>query len=128
MVCHFQRSDGRRRARPEGGAAGDTELAGRRIRAGEKAVLWYVSANRDERVFADPDAFRIDRPNARQHLAFELDVHFCMGSRVAELQLRVLWEEILPRFRRIEVQGEPDRVFSSFVKGYTRLPVEVVRR
>lgn len=106
-------------------ATRDTELAGRPIRAGEKAVLWYVSANRDERVFDDPHAFRIDRANARQHLSFGLGVHFCMGSRLAELQLRVLWEEILRRFVRVEVAGPPERVRSNFVRGFARVPVRV---
>ena len=70
----------------------------------------------------------IDRPNADRHLSFGHGVHFCMGARIAELQLRILWEEILPRFERIEVQDEPERTLSSFVHGYTHLPVQVTRR
>ncbi|HEU4428005.1 MAG TPA: cytochrome P450, partial [Myxococcota bacterium] len=106
-------------------ATRDTELAGKRIRRGDKVVMWYVSANRDEGVFERPDELWIERPNARQHLSFGLGVHFCMGSRLAEMQLRVLWEETLARFREVEVVGPPKRVRSNFVKGYERLPVRL---
>jgi cytochrome P450 len=106
-----------------GGPTCDTELRGKRIARGDKVAMWYVSANRDEAVFAEPNAFRIERENAREHLAFGRGVHFCMGSRIAEMQLRVLWEEILARFRAVEVVGAPVRVRSNFVKGYSRLPV-----
>jgi cytochrome P450 len=106
-------------------ATQDTELAGKAIAKGDKVVMWYVSANRDEAVFDRPNEFRIDRENAKQHLSFGIGVHFCMGSRLAEMQLRVLWEETLARFRAIEVVGPPQRVRSNFVKGYTALPVRV---
>jgi len=106
-------------------ATREAELAGKRIAAGDKVVMWYVSANRDAAVFDEPDAFRIDRPNARAHLSFGIGVHFCMGSRLAEMQLRVLWEELLARYRMVEVVGAPKRVRSNFVKGYTELPVRV---
>ena len=106
-------------------ATRDTELAGKAISEGDKVVMWYVSANRDADVFDEPDAFRIDRKNAKQHLSFGLGVHFCMGSRLAEMQLRVIWEETLARFREVEVVGEPQRVRSNFVKGYSELPVRV---
>jgi cytochrome P450 len=106
----------------------DTELAGKRIAKGDKVVMWYVSANRDEDVFERPNDFRIDRENARDHLAFGRGVHFCMGSRIAEMQLRVLWEETLARFRHVEVVGQPVRVRSNFVKGYAHLPVRVHAR
>jgi len=108
-------------------ATRDAELAGKAIAKGDKVVLWYVSANRDEAVFDDPNQFRIDRPNARQHLSFGIGVHFCMGSRLAEMQLRVVWEETLARFRTVEVVGTPRRVRSNFVKGYSELPVRVHR-
>ncbi len=101
----------------------DAELGGKTIRAGDKVVMWYVSGNRDERAFDRPDDFIIDRPDVRKHIAFGFGIHRCMGNRLAELQLRVLWEEILQRFERIEVVGEPERVMSNFVHGYTRLPV-----
>ena len=106
-------------------ATRDAELGGKQISKGDKVVMWYVSANRDDAVFEEPNALHIDRENARQHLAFGLGVHFCMGSRLAEMQLRVLWEEILERFREVEVVGEPRRVRSNFVKGYSQLPVRV---
>ena len=106
-------------------ATRDAELVGKQIKAGDKVVMWYVSANRDEEVFADAHDFRIERENARDHLAFGRGVHFCMGSRIAEMQLRVLWEETLARFRHVEVVGPPVRVRSNFVKGYEQLPVRV---
>jgi cytochrome P450 len=90
--------------------------------------MWYVSGNRDESVFENADVLDIERPNARQHLSFGFGIHRCMGNRLAELQLRILWEEILPRFEKIEIQAEPERTFSSFVKGYTHLPVQVRRK
>ncbi len=101
----------------------DTDLGGERIKAGDKVAMWYVSGNRDPEMFDDPDAFVIDRPNARKHIAFGFGIHRCMGNRVAEMQLRILWEEILRRFHTIELVGEPVRVKSSFVKGYLELPV-----
>lgn len=109
-------------------ATGDTELAGKQIAKGDKVVMWYVSANRDEDIFERPNDFLIDRENARDHLAFGRGVHFCMGSRIAEMQLRVMWEEVLARFRHVEVVGKPVRVRSNFVKGYEHLPVRVHRR
>jgi len=90
--------------------------------------MWYVSANRDEDVFSNADVIDIERDNADRHLSFGYGVHFCMGSRLAELQLRILWEEILERFERVETQAEPERVFSSFVKGYATLPTKVTRK
>ena len=106
-------------------ATRDVELGGKRIRKGDKVAMWYVSANRDESVFEAPNELRIDRKNARQHLSFGLGVHFCMGSRRAEMQLRVLWEEVLKRFRTVELVGKPVRVRNSFVKGYSHLPVRL---
>jgi len=106
-------------------ATRDAEIAGKPIAKGDKVVMWYVSANRDDAVFERPNELRIDRKNARQHLAFGLGVHFCMGSRLAEMQLRVLWEELLARFHEVEVVGAPVRVRSNFVKGYAHLPVRV---
>ena len=105
----------------------DTELGGKHIEAGDAVLMWYVSGNRDEQVIENPDAFLIDRENARRHLSFGFGIHRCMGNRLAEMQLRVLWEEIMRRFDRIEVVGEPVRTLSSFVKGYTELPVRVHR-
>ena len=110
-------------------ATEDTEIRGRKIRKDDQILMWYLSANRDEEMFGDTaDMIDIERENADRHLSFGYGIHFCMGSRLAELQLRVLWEELLQRFERVEVQGEPERVFSSFVNGYSRLPVTVTRK
>ena len=106
-------------------ATRDTVLGGKQIKAGEKVVMWYVSANRDETAIDRANEFLIDRKESKKHLSFGWGKHFCMGSRIAEMQVRVLWEEILKRFRTIEVMGEPDRVRSCFVKGYKTLPVRV---
>ncbi|MEZ5501382.1 MAG: cytochrome P450 [Halioglobus sp.] len=106
----------------------DTQLGGQHIRAGDKVIMWYVSGNRDERFMANPDAFIIDRPDVRRHLSFGFGIHRCMGNRLAELQLRILWEEILRRFERVEVVGEPVRTVSSFVHGFTAMPVQLRRK
>ncbi len=103
----------------------DTELAGKKINEGDKVAMWYVSANRDETAIERANEFLIDREDARKHLSFGIGVHFCMGSRLAEMQLRVLWEELLERFQAVEVVGEPIRVPSSFIRGYTELPVRL---
>ncbi len=106
----------------------DCEIRGKQIKAGDQVLMWYVSGNRDAQVFENADQLDIERKNARQHLSFGFGIHRCMGNRLAELQLRILWEEILPRFEKIEVQAEPSRTFSSFVKGYTYLPVKLRRK
>jgi cytochrome P450 len=103
----------------------DTELGGKTIRKGEKVVMWYLSANRDEAVFPDADRLIIDRPNARSHVSFGFGIHRCMGNRLAELQLRVLWEEIQKRFRKVEVVGPVVRVPNNFIRGIADLPVQV---
>ena len=108
-------------------ATRDVELGGKQIKKGDKLAMWYVSGNRDEEVIENPNEFRIDRKNARHHLAFGFGVHRCMGNRLAEMQLRIAWEEIMQRFSFIEVMQQPERVQSSFVKGYTTLPVRLHR-
>ena len=110
-------------------ATQDTELGGKKIKKGDRVLMWYVSGNRDPEGFEeDPNKFMIDRKDARHHVSFGFGIHRCMGNRLAEMQLRVLWEEILARFDRIEVVGQPVRVGSSFVKGYNELPVIVHRK
>ena len=110
-------------------ATKDVEFRGKQIKKDDQILLWYLSANRDEAVFGDnADVVDLERPNADRHLAFGHGIHYCMGARIAELQLRILWEEILPRFERIEVQAEPERTLSAFVKGYTHLPVQVRKK
>ena len=103
----------------------DVMLGGQFIRKGDKVVMWYASGNRDERVFERPDELIIDRANARNHIAFGFGVHRCMGNRLAELQLRILWEELLPRFDNIEVVGEPEYVQSNFVRGISKMMVRL---
>jgi len=103
----------------------DFEFRGRQIKAGDKVAMWYVSGNRDDEVIDNPYEFDIDRDNPRHHLSFGFGIHRCMGNRLAEMQLRIAWEEILQRFSRIEVVGDPVRVQSFFVKGYEELPVVV---
>ena len=109
-------------------ATNDVEVGGKLIRRNEQVLMWYLSANRDEEMFENADALDIERANADRHLSFGYGIHFCMGSRLAELQLRILWEEALNRFERIEVVGQPERTFSSFVHGYTNLPVRITRK
>lgn len=109
-------------------ATRDCEIRDKQILRGDQILMWYLSANRDEDVFEDADVIDIHRHNADRQLSFGYGIHFCMGSRLAELQLRILWEEILQRFERIEVVGEPEHTFSSFVHGYAELPVTVTRR
>ncbi len=106
----------------------DIEFGGKHIRKDDKVVMWYVSGNRDEEVIERADEFLIDRANARRHISFGFGIHRCMGNRVAEMQLRILWEEILNRFDHIEVVGPPKRVHSNFVRGYEDLPVIVHAR
>jgi cytochrome P450 len=106
-------------------ATQDAELNGQRIRAGDKVVLWYISANRDETVFENPDTIIVDRPNARRHLAFGHGIHRCVGARLAELQIGILLEEMAKRRLRPNVVGAPERVAACFVHGYRKLPVEL---
>jgi cytochrome P450 len=103
----------------------DIEYRGKRIRKGDKVVMWYVSGNRDEDAIDRPYDFIIDRARPRQHLSFGFGIHRCVGLRLAEMQLKIIWEEILKRFENIEVMDEPRRVYSSFVKGYETLPVRI---
>jgi cytochrome P450 len=112
-------------------ATRDFEFEGKMIHAGDRVVMWYVSGNYDEEVIADPERLIIDRARARRHLSFGFGVHRCLGERLADMQLHIVWEEILKRFGRIEVVEEPIRVFSPFVKGYrvlnVRIPADQVR-
>ena len=103
----------------------DFELAGKTIKAGDKVAMWYISGNRDEAMFERPNSFWIARPNVRRHLAFGFGIHRCMGNRLAELQLKILWEELLRRYPKISVVGPAVRVPSSFVHGIAALPVRI---
>lgn len=104
-------------------ATEDVEMHGKTIIKGDQIAMWYASANRDERQFDRPNDFWIERPNVRQHLSFGFGIHRCVGNRLAELQLKILWEEILARFSHIEVMAEPSLLPNAFVKGYTWMPV-----
>lgn len=106
-------------------ATQDTELEGRKIREGDKLILWYLSANRDESVFPDGDRLIVDRENARRHLAFGYGIHRCVGARLAELQISILLEEMAKRRMRVNVLEEPTRVRACFVHGYRKMPVEI---
>ncbi|MFT6274863.1 MAG: cytochrome P450 [Halioglobus sp.] len=106
-------------------ATQDVELGGKTIKKGDKVVMWYVSGNRDDEVISSPNDFIIDRKRARHHLSFGFGIHRCMGNRLGEMQLRILWEELLARFSHIEVLSEPSRVESNFVMGYTNLQVKL---
>jgi cytochrome P450 len=106
-------------------ALADIEIGGKQIKKGDKVVMWYVSGNRDEEVIEKPYDFIIDRARPRTHISFGFGIHRCIGMRLAELQLKIIWEEIFKRFDRIDVVGEPKRVNSSFIKGYETLPVRI---
>ncbi|MBK7063347.1 MAG: cytochrome P450 [Rubrivivax sp.] len=106
-------------------AVADSEVGGKLIRRGDKVAMWYLSGNRDDTAIERPDDFIVDRARPRQHLSFGFGIHRCVGNRLAEMQLKILWEEILMRFPVIEVVGEPVRVRSTFVRGFTRLPVRI---
>jgi len=103
----------------------DIELGGKQIRKGDKVVMWYVSGNRDDDVIDRPNELVIDRARPRQHVSFGFGINRCVGQRLAEMQLKVMWQEILKRFKRIEVVGEPRRMRSNFVKGYEAMPVRI---
>ena len=103
----------------------DYEMHGKTIKKGDKIAMWYVSGNRDERKFERPNELIVDRKNARNHISFGFGIHRCYGNRLAELQLQILWDEMLKRFKKVEVVNEPGRNLSSFVKGYTEMNVRI---
>jgi cytochrome P450 len=109
-------------------AKADFELGGKTIKAGDKVVMWYVSGNRDETVIDNPNAFIIDRERPRHHVSFGFGIHRCVGMRLAEMQLRTVWEEILKRFPKIEIVGEPVRLKSCFLRSYREMTVVIPER
>ena len=109
-------------------ATRDVEVGGKTIKAGERVVMWYISGNRDEAVIDNPNAYIIDRERPRQHMSFGFGIHRCVGNRVAEMQLTIIWEEILKRFPRIELVGEPVRTYSAFVHGFESMQVMIPAR
>ncbi len=106
----------------------DVDIGGKTIKKGDKVIMWYYSGNQDEDVFEDPRTIRFDRENGNRHLSFGFGIHRCMGLRVAELQLRILWQLILEKFESITLVDEPVRVKSNFVNGYARMNVIAKRR
>jgi cytochrome P450 len=103
----------------------DTEVGGKQIKAGDRVAMWYISANRDETAIPNAGQFIIDRPNARHHMAFGFGIHRCLGNRLGELQLRLIWEELMKRYPKIEVVGDPKYLKSSFIHGIRELPVRI---
>jgi cytochrome P450 len=101
----------------------DVQMHGKTIKKGEQIAMWYASGNKDERFFDHPHEFIVDRKDARRHISFGFGIHRCVGNRLGELQLQILWQEILKRFDRIELLDEPSRTPNAFVKGYTWMPV-----
>ena len=104
-------------------ATKDTILGGKLIKKGDKVVMWYVSGNRDETKIDRPDEFIIGRSTVRNHISFGFGIHRCMGNRLAEMQLQIVWEEITNRFSNIEIVGPVIRARSNFVRGIVDLPV-----
>ena len=104
-------------------ATQDVELGGKLIKKNDRVCMWYISGNRDESHIENANQFIIDRVNPRQHTAFGYGVHRCVGNRLAEMQLRIIWEEIMKRFPRVEVTGDPKYLASSFIHGIRELPV-----
>jgi cytochrome P450 len=109
-------------------AARDVEFGGKTIKKGDTVAMWYISGNRDEKVIDNPNAFKIDRERSRHHMSFGFGVHRCVGNRVAEMQLTIIWEEILKRFPRIELVSEPVRSFSNFIHGFESMQVVIPAR
>jgi len=109
-------------------ATRDIELGGKTIRQGDNVAMWYISGNRDEEMIESPNSYIIDRERPRQHMSFGFGVHRCVGNRVAEMQLTIIWEEMLKRFPRIELVEEPVRSYSSFVHGYETMKVVIPAR
>jgi cytochrome P450 len=106
-------------------ATADAEIGGKQIREGDKVCMWYISGNRDEDAIDRPNEFLVDRARSRQHLSFGFGIHRCVGNRLAELQLCILWEEILKRGMVVEMMEEPKRIYSNFIHGITALPVRI---
>jgi cytochrome P450 len=109
-------------------ATRDVEFRGKMIREDDTVAMWYVSGNRDDEVIDRPNDYIIDRPRPRNHMSFGFGIHRCVGNRLAELQLQIIWEEMMKRFPEIVVIGEPKRTYSTFVKGYESMQVVIPRR
>jgi cytochrome P450 len=109
-------------------AKSDFELGGKTIKAGDKVVMWYVSGNRDDTAIENPEAFIVDRERPRHHVSFGFGIHRCVGMRLAEMQLKIVWEEILKRFPVIEIVEPPERAKSCFLRSYRKMMVRIPAR
>jgi cytochrome P450 len=109
-------------------AKSDFELGGKTIKAGDKVVMWYVSGNRDDTAIENPEAFIVDRERPRHHVSFGFGIHRCVGMRLAEMQLKIVWEEILKRFPVIEIVEPPERARSCFLRSYRKMMVRIPAR
>ena len=103
----------------------DAEIGGKKVKKGDKVVIWYISANRDEDAIENANSFIVDRPRPREHMSFGFGIHRCLGNRLAELQLRVLWEEMLKRDLQVEVLDKPVYAYSNFLRSIKSLPVRL---
>ena len=103
----------------------DVQVRGVTIPAGAKVAMWYLSGNRDEQVIEDADRFIVGRKNPRHHLSFGFGIHRCVGNRLAEMQIQILWEEILSRGLTFELMAEPERTYSHVVHGFATMPVKL---
>jgi cytochrome P450 len=103
----------------------DTEVFGQTIKKGDKVVLWYLAANHEDEIFENPHKLDLKRENAKRHIAFGYGIHRCVGARLAELQLRILLEEMHKRRMRVHVAGDVERVRANFVHGFRKLEVEI---
>jgi len=104
-------------------ATQDFDIRDKTIKEGDRVAMWYISGNRDENAIDNANQFIIDRPNPRKHLSFGFGIHRCMGNRLGEMQLNIIWEEIMKRFPKIELAGDPKYLRSSFIHGIRELPV-----
>jgi len=103
----------------------DAEIGGKPIKAGDKVVIWYISGNRDEDAIENPNQFIVDRRRPREHMSFGFGIHRCLGNRLAEMQLKILWEEVLKRDLQIEVLDKPVYAYSNFLHAIRSLPVRI---
>ena len=109
-------------------ALADIDFEGHKIKRGDRVVMWYISGNRDTDVFDHPEELDLDRHNIRSHLSFGFGIHRCMGGRLAEMQQRIVWEELLKRMDEIEISGAVVRNRSNLIRGYKEIPVVIKRK
>jgi linalool 8-monooxygenase len=105
-------------------AVAPAQIGEQLIRPGDKVILWYCSGNRDETIFADPDRFDVARAEP-PHIGFGTGQHFCLGARLAEMQIRTFYEEFLRRYPEARPSGEVQRMRSNFIVGYKSIPIRL---